>query len=331
MFLSERFYKIAAFIFSLLMPVEVWAQPMPTKQVEVRISDEVRIHSNRVVLGDVATIYAKSIRDFEILSSLVITQMPAGDKQMSISSEYLKQRVSEALGGNREFVLHAAKDITFLKEGLGIDPQEAARTILVKGRESGKIPEWVEADVVPISGFEQLKAVRDGEFQIDPAAQRAEWRGNMPFKILLPDEKIAWVRVKIRWFAEAWVAREKISVQEDLSPGDFTKERIEITDLREELIRSDSDLENLLKSSRARRQIREKMALTKSMIDRKPDASPGQRMKVIFVSGSGLRVSADGALISPAIIGENAKVRLNSSRKVVVGRLVSEGVMEIDL
>jgi len=332
MFSSERLFRFFALIYSVLMPVEVWAMPMPTKQVEVRVADEVRVHSDRVVLGDVATIYAKSIRDFERLSSLVITQMPADGKELRISAGYLKQRVAEALGGTSNFALHSSETVTFLKESLGLDPQDIAKTILANGLESGKIPSWAEADIVPVSGFDQLISVRGGNYRIEAGVQKNEWRGNMPFKVVLGDGKVIWLRAKIRWFAHAWVANRQVSIQEALGPESFRKERVEITDLADEVIRSDQkDLESALKTARARKLIRERAVLTKNMIDRRPDASPGQRMKVVFVSGSGLRVSADGSLISPAVIGENARVRLNSSRKVVVGKLVAEGIMEINL
>jgi hypothetical protein len=55
MFLSERFRNFLMLIYSLLMPIEVWAS-LPVKAVEIRMDGEVKVSSERLVLGDVATI-----------------------------------------------------------------------------------------------------------------------------------------------------------------------------------------------------------------------------------------------------------------------------------
>ena len=91
------------------------------------------------------------------------------------------------------------------------------------------------------------------------------------------------------------------------------------------------ELSKALQSSRAKRYIQEKAPLTAAMLDKKPDASFGQRLRVIFISDNGLRVSAEGALMGAASIGDSVKAKLNSSRKVVAGKLVSDGVMEVSL
>jgi flagella basal body P-ring formation protein FlgA len=67
------------------------------------------------------------------------------------------------------------------------------------------------------------------------------------------------------------------------------------------------------------------------MVERRPDANPGQPLKVVFISESGIRVTADGALIGAGMIGTDAKAKLKTSRKIVSGRLVSGGTMEVSL
>lgn len=333
MYLSERFRDFLMLVYALLMPVEVWAA-LPVKPVEIRLEGEVKVSSERLTLGDVATIYARNLRDFEALSSLVLPQFPSDSTQFSISSQYVRQRVSEVLGG-REFALHAPAQISFVMDRPGIDPRDIGIELLARGRESGKIPEWAEAEVFPAGGFEQLKGLRPGSYRIEPGSQQAQWRGEMPFKVLVNSgatQNVIWVRAKIKWFTESWVAVAPIRFQQNLDASAFRKMRVEVTDTREELVPgTEEGLAAVLRSARAKRSILSNAPLTTAMIDRRPDAAAGQRLKVVFVSESGLRVSADGALLGSASVGEGAKVRLNSSRKIVSGKLVSDGVMEVSL
>jgi flagella basal body P-ring formation protein FlgA len=334
MFLSERFRNFLMLIYSLLMPIEVWAS-LPVKAVEIRMDGEVKVSSERLVLGDVATIYARNLQDFEALSNLVLPQFPADKKEFRLSAEYLKERIAEALGSEKEFSLHAPNQISFSFDKPIITDQDLAREILARGRESGKIPSHIEADVLALGGFEQLPKLRPGSYRIEPASDLASWRGELPFKILLSEgstQKVHWVRAKLRWFSETWIAGKPLRFQDPLEISAFRKARVDITDLREDLIpATEEELVAALHSARARRGIRENSVLTKQMIDRRPDASPGQRMKVVFVSESGLRVSADGSLLGSGVIGGDAKVKLNSSRKIVSGKLVSGSVMEVSL
>jgi flagella basal body P-ring formation protein FlgA len=71
--------------------------------------------------------------------------------------------------------------------------------------------------------------------------------------------------------------------------------------------------------------------LVAAALEKAPDAKPGQSLRVVFVSESGVRVSTEGALIGAGSIGNDVRVKLRTSRKVVTGKLVAGDLMEVSL
>ncbi|MGE3261625.1 MAG: flagella basal body P-ring formation protein FlgA [Bacteriovoracia bacterium] len=334
MSLSSRNFLFLAFVF--LMPLEVWAAiPVPTKDIEVRIESAVPVSSQRIVLGDVATIYAKSMRDFRELSELVISQIPEDKSELRLPQNYLERRIKEVIPAGTEFALHAPNEIIFRLQRIGITPVDFAAEVERQAKVGGKFPQGIETEIEVISGADQLKLYKPDAVRIEPAAEMAQWRGELAFKVVAKDNsaQISWVKIKLRWFANVWVATKTMGINQSLDAAAFTQERRELTGLREEAFVA-SGLEELstkLSSARARRSIGTNAVLTSAMVERKPDAGPGQILKVVFVSESGIRVSTDGALIGASSIGSEARAKLRSSRKIVTGKLVSGGVMEVSL
>ena len=116
-----------------------------------------------------------------------------------------------------------------------------------------------------------------------------------------------------------------------IGPQDFEKGRVEITALREDPILASEDLSVALASARARRSIQMSTPLTSAAIEKAPDAKPGQALKVVFVSESGIRVTTDGSLLGSGSVGNEVRAKLHSSRKTVTGKLVTGGMMEVSL
>ncbi|MGZ3696024.1 MAG: flagella basal body P-ring formation protein FlgA [Bdellovibrionota bacterium] len=319
-----------------LMPIDVWAETsLPTKDIEVSVESSVTVSSQRIVLGDVATIYAKSMHDFKDLSGLVISQIPEDQSEIRLPQSYLQNRIKEVLPPGTEFVLHAKSEIVFKLQRMGITPVDFAAEIERMAKAGAKVPQGVETEIEVISGADQLKLFKPENLRIEAAAEMPQWKGELAFKAVSKEnsDQINWVKVKVRWFANVWVAKKTLGISQTFDAAAFTQERREITSLREEIFVAESleDLQAKLTSARARRSIGTNTVLTASMVERKPDAGPGQALKVIFVSESGIRVSTDGALIGASSIGSEARAKLKTSRKIVTGKLVSGGVMEVSL
>jgi flagella basal body P-ring formation protein FlgA len=337
MFSSDLFRKISLILAVALLPLTAFAasSAVPVKPVEIHMDSEVKVAGEQVVLGDVATIYARSLADFKALSSLVISQIPDDKLEVKLPASYLEARVRAALPPGTDFALRSPKDVVFRLERLGLGSQEIAAEITRLGRVSGKIPEGVEVEVQTLSGMDQLAGYKLAGTRIDPGAEMKAWKGDMSFKLTKADGAGAppvWVRAKLRWFQQAWVASRNLMFTENPDPSQFALGKVEVTGLREDPVTgSAEELAGFLKSARIKRQIAANSPLLPSMLDRKPDAAAGSALRVVFVSESGVRVSADGSLLSPGSIGSDVKARLRSSKKIVTGKLVSQGLVEVSL
>jgi|GEM_PF-7067771 len=338
MFLSNSYRAFFLIAFAALMPLTAYSASsvIPTKPVEIHMDAEVKVAGDQVVLGDVATIYSRSLADFKALSSLVISRIPDDKQEVKLPSSYLEARVRAALPPGIDFALRAPKEVVFRMERLGLGSQEVAAEISRLGRLAGKIPEGIEVEVQPLSGMEQLAGYKLASTRIEPGSEMKLWKGEMSFKLTKSDGNgngaPIWVRAKLRWFQQAWVASRNLMFTESPDPSQFTLGKVETTSMREDpLTGSAEDLSRFLKNARIKRQIAANSALLPSMLDRKPDAAAGAPLRVVFISESGVRVSADGALISAGAIGADVKARLRSSKKIITGKLVSQGMVEVSL
>jgi flagella basal body P-ring formation protein FlgA len=321
-----------------LLPLLAWGEPSPPpmRAIEIQLNGEVKVGGEQVVLGDVATIYAKDLQNFKALSNLVLSRIPDDSKEVRLPANYLEARIRSALPPGTDFELRAPAEIVFRLDKLGISQQEFIAEIARMARAGGKVPEGTELEVETLSGLEQLKTLTLASARIEPAAEMSEWRGEMQFKItrtgIAANPPPVWVRAKLRLFREAWVATRSVAYSEVPAPALFAPGRVEITNLREDPIGGTAeDLAATLKSVRFRRALTANSALVPSQIERKPDASSGSNLRIVFVGESGVRVTADGALVGPGLIGGDVKARLRSSKKIVTGRLVSLGLVEVGL
>ena len=321
-----------------LMPLLAWGapNPPPLRAIEIQLDGNVKVGGEQVVLGDVATIYAKDLQSFKALSGLVISRIPDDSKEVRLPSSYLEARVRAALPPGAEFELHAPAEVVFRLERLGISAQEFAAEVARMAHAGGKVPAAAELEVEVLSNLDPLKTFTLFSARIEPAGEITEWKGEMQFKVTRTDiasnPPPIWVRAKVRLFREAWVATRAVAYSEVPTPALFAPGRVETTNLREDPIGgSVDDLAATLKSARFRRALAANGALLPSQIERKPDAGAGSSLRIVFVGESGVRVSANGALVGPGSIGGDVKARLNNSKKIVTGKLVSQGLVEVGL
>lgn len=341
MFLSDRFLKILFLLSLALLPIEAWCASFaaPVAPVEIHIPQNAKVNGAAVVLGDVATIYAKSLRDFEALSKLVLMQFPKGNAEMSVPASYLKARVMELLGKSaHEVKINAPETLHFTHVELNAaSPENLSDKILEAAMEQKKIPEGVELIVEPGQGFGSVHVLDWKNFRFEAAFEKPAWKGDMSFR-LVPvntgrDEKIQWFSARLRWFKNVWVAKRDLRFLEDIRATDFERRRVEITASYDQPLDA-KDMEELsvaLQSARAKRSIRQNSVLTAAHVERKPDGLAGQPLQIVFVAESGLKVSADGALMESAVVGDSVKARLKKSKKIVTGKLVSHNLLEVSL
>lgn len=305
------------------------------RAIEIHFQKSISVNGSRVVLGDVATIYAKNLKHFEKVSSLVIGEIPEEQKQLSVPMEYVRMRVFEALANEKITVKISAPElIVFNRMKIETGVERLAQMIRDLAGEQKKIPVGVEASP-EVSTSADLQSLDLNKYRIESAADRDEWRGHMVFR-LVPKEGAAsaiWVNARIRWYMQAWVAKNSIAYFKDISADQFEMGKVEVTQMRElPIVASNKEeLDRLVRETRAKRSFRPSTPLMASMLDRKPDIKSGQKLKVVFVAEGGLRVATDGVIMADGIVGEAVKARLKTSKKVVAGRLTSPDSLEVSL
>lgn len=368
MLLSERARKFLLFWWALLMPIEVWAS-LPKKAVEIRLPAEVELAGDAVVLGQVATIFARRVSDFQQLSQMILGQLPADGASLRLPASYLRARVRELLPAGTEFTLHAPEVVVFRNEKKSanlaaaavplaaptpsiettvaaggassaanlvpttktkIGADKLARHLLEVAQRQKLIPAWAEAKVEVVGGLEGVADFHPERMQIEALAGVQRWKGDFSAKIT-DGSRAAWVRARARWFADVWVASRPLPARTELTTADFKTARAEITAQAEDPILASADLAQHLRAARARRFLKAEAPLGASFLERAPDARAGQALKVVFVSESGIRVVTEGMLIGAGVVGEEVRAKLRSSRKVITGRLVNGGAMEVSL
>lgn len=333
---ASKFFA-ALFAGLVLAPAALFAaSPLPVKAVEIHLDPEVKVGGEQVVLGDVATIYAKSLQDFHALSALVISRIPDDKQEVRLPRSYLESRAKSLLPEGSELVVRGPAEIVFKLERLGLKTPDLASEIVRLGRASGKIPEGVEVEVQPVSGAERLVGLTLAGTRIEAATQQERWKGDLSFKLTRLDGQgdgaPIWVRAKVRWFQKAWVAGRGLAYSETPSPDGFSLARMETTGLREDPVTgTPEELAELLRNSRMKRALAANAPLFPSIVERRPDAKPGAPLRVVFVSEGGVRVTAEGLLVGSGLIGSEVKARMRSSKKMVTGKLVSPSVMEVSL
>lgn len=326
--------KISAILLTCFfsLPLQALAS-IPSFQkgdVEIHFHDGAIVSGDTVVLGDVATIYARSIQDFEKLSGLILGSFPTDKTNLRIPARYVQSRVEEAVGSLHNVKINIPEFVEFKHANPQISAEEMAGRIYKLCLEQNKIPEGIEAKV-EVSSMPSGIAAND--YKISAAGERGQWRGEQVFRIESANGQSGWAKAMISWRAKAWVAKKEIKFQQDLNVEDFEQKTIDIThSLETPLLAADTnELTKYLTGSRSKRSLRATAFLTESMLDRRPDLTAGQALKVVFVADSGLRVMADGAALNDAIVGSIAKARLKKSKKIVSGRLVNGSLLEVNL
>jgi len=330
--------NICVVIAVALLPLFAWGipSPAPTRAVEIQLDGEVKVGGEQVVLGDVATIYAKDLQNFKALSSLILSRIPDDAQEVRLPSNYLEARIRAALPPGADFTLRAPAEIVFKLQKLGINAQDFSTEVARMARAGGKVPPTAELEVMPMGGLEQLKGMNLAAARIEPQAEMDQWKGEMSFKVTRTDQPgnpvPVWVRTRMRWFRNAWVATRQVGFSEAPNAAYFSQARVETTNLHEDPVDGTADdLKASLQNAKFRRSIAANAPLFPSSIEKRPDASSGSLLRIVFVGESGVRVSADGLLVGPGSIGGDVKARLKSSKKLVTGKLVSQGIVEVSL
>ena len=159
---------------------------------------------------------------------------------------------------------------------------------------------------------------------------QADPRGRFPMRVeIFKDgiliEKNA-VSLDIRVSADLLVPVRNIGRHELLEPDMFTLKRFDITKQNERML-SDFDY---LAGCRARQNMSAGMYVPLSRIERIPDIENGSPIAIVG-SSSLFEIKVKGVAMQNGNIGDRIRVKNIDSRKILVGRVIGPGTVEIAL
>ncbi|MEE9441138.1 MAG: flagellar basal body P-ring formation chaperone FlgA [candidate division Zixibacteria bacterium] len=155
-------------------------------------------------------------------------------------------------------------------------------------------------------------------------------RGRFPMRVeIYRDDAMTGkgsVTLEVRIFADLPVPIRRISRNDILTPQMFSLKRFDVTSIREKMLTDLSQMENI----RARQNLSEGRYVSLNKIEKIPDVENGMPVSIIASSGI-FEIRAKGMALQRGYIGESIKVKNIDSKKIIMGKITSPGVVEITL
>jgi flagella basal body P-ring formation protein FlgA len=120
------------------------------------------------------------------------------------------------------------------------------------------------------------------------------------------------VRLRIRKYAEVVVANDRIGRHEELATTQFKIERMDVTSLREQPVKSFDQLEG----QRTRRNLRRGTILTTGAIEPVPDIEVGGEVTILYADTWGT-ITAPGKALQDGWSGDRIRVKNLASNKII--------------
>jgi flagella basal body P-ring formation protein FlgA len=134
------------------------------------------------------------------------------------------------------------------------------------------------------------------------------------------------VSLDVRVFDEVPVPVQNIRRHEMLSAEMFTSERIDITNISEELLSEESQYEGC----RAKHNLAAGRYVPLRRVEKLPDVENGCHVTIVG-KGSLFEIRAKGMALQSGVIGETIKVKNIDSKKILLGEITGPGVVEITI
>ncbi len=133
------------------------------------------------------------------------------------------------------------------------------------------------------------------------------------------------VRLKIRKYADVLVLLDNVRRSDPVTVEQLTRQRMEVTTLRERPLIEPSELVG----NRAKRNLRRGNILTARDLEPIPDVEFGRDVAIVYSDGL-CRISTEGKALQAGLAGEYIKVKNKSSGKIILARIVDATAVAVD-
>jgi flagella basal body P-ring formation protein FlgA len=132
------------------------------------------------------------------------------------------------------------------------------------------------------------------------------------------------VRYRIDRFANVLVASDKIVTRQIIQDDDFVIQRMNITTLLEKPV---ADFASIA-GHRLKRNLAKGAILTWSAVETTPEVESGREVSIVYQSGM-CRITASGTALQNGRVGDQIKIRNNSSRQVVLATVTNTSEVSV--
>jgi flagella basal body P-ring formation protein FlgA len=129
----------------------------------------------------------------------------------------------------------------------------------------------------------------------------------------------------------AWIAKRRVLPGERLQGDSFVLQKVDVAvglahEYRGLILSSDSDLSSL----QARQTVLEGQFVLSNGVERIPDVKRGQAVRIRLNSGA-VTLMTNGTAEEPGYVNDELRVMTAKTKKVLVGKLAHDGVVEVKL
>lgn len=317
---------IGALVFSCIVSLEASAAPSTNRQTSIRIQGraDVIVTDPVIRLGDVAHIESASVSDDEKmvqLRSLSLGKSPRAGESTVIDGVQILEQMQDG-GIKLDSVLYSfprqIKVTRAYREVSSEELEKALKSFLISQERRIELKQLVVDRPVKIPtdsfGVEvvALQAVRPGHFGVD-------------YRSVAGSEE---TRFQMKAFADEWrlmpVAARPLKKGDVISASDVQLNQVNGTAVGKSVIEQLGDIVG----KNVTRDVGQGEMFQANTVETLPVITNGSRVSMIYRHGR-LEATAVGVALEAGVAKQEIKVRNESSKKIVVARVVDAGVVEV--
>lgn len=305
---------------------------------KIELPQEITVNQAEVELAAIVDLSQLRGLDRELLSNFPIAQFPEGKDELELPGSYLENRVREKLGSTRNIRIHAPAKVKLILGKRRLPRADIERFVLESLAKKVSIPADARLDARVENVYATIEYARDGEVRMEipnPTLRPAK-RLNVEITTRDKQGKIQQrhiVSVVLAITAKRWVAKRALSPQEALEPSDFELKEVELSanEAADSLPLEQEQFSAYLKGAKLRRALQAGAFISARNVHRAMDILPGSLLRVKLTNTNGLELITRGRSLGGGTLGQEIKVRLDKSGRVVSGELIEKDLMEVNL
>ena len=294
------------------------------RSIRVIGRSKMTVSTPHIRLGDVATIHSRRPEDNDViigLKKLVIDPAPKPGQETTLSATTILQRMQEQGVRLNDIGYRFPRVMTVTRAGRNITEFEISSVIEDSIARSGK-----DIQLRSVSVPDIMIAPGDVTFVVSPSGSRQA--GQMTFRVTakVPDEED--IRFRVRANVDQWlevpVAKRGIRLGERIQPDDLMMARFHVRELPTDAARRPDEIIGFASKGT----INHGDVFQRRRLEIPPVIRSGDRVVLQFRSRF-LEATATGTALEDGGDNEMIRVRNVASKKVILGKVITSGLVRV--